>query len=240
MAAYWGNQSKVSASLLADNGQNCYGSIFYGGYNLQDDALDCLIPSTDHNLIGVNPYLGALANNGGPTSTEAITAVSPAHDAVPASTGVCTGTDQRGVSRLYLYGTSCDIGAYQYIPPPPKAALVPTAVSFGDRKSGSTTTRTVILSDTGDRPLGVTKAAVTGTGFRLVSTTCMAAGRPVPLDVSSSCLLTLAFTPVKSSAYVGALTLTDNDGGTQIPTGATQTMRLSGSTLPPINRTVPP
>ena len=54
---------------------------------------------------GVDPLLGLLANNGGPTDTHAITLASPAIDI---GTG-CPATDQRGFAR----GTVCDSGAYE-------------------------------------------------------------------------------------------------------------------------------
>jgi CSLREA domain-containing protein len=86
------------------------------------------------NLIGVDPKLGPLSNNGGPTPTLALLAGSPAIDAAnpvpPGSTALaCPPTDQRGVSRPQdgnLDGQPvCDIGAYELRTgagtPPPNA-----------------------------------------------------------------------------------------------------------------------
>jgi hypothetical protein len=88
---------------------------------------DCRITSasivTDHNLDGdstcnltgpgdlpaTNPLLGPLANNGGPTDTEALLTGSPALNA--GNNATCRVTDQRGVSRPQ--GPACDIGAYE-------------------------------------------------------------------------------------------------------------------------------
>ncbi|MGE0066892.1 MAG: choice-of-anchor Q domain-containing protein, partial [Solirubrobacterales bacterium] len=61
-----------------------------------------------------NPLLGALADNGGPTNTMALSAGSPAIDA-GTNTG-CPATDQRGVARPQ--GSACDIGAYELAPAP--------------------------------------------------------------------------------------------------------------------------
>ena len=71
----------------------------------------------DNNLVedsscgftnGVDPLLGSLADNGGPTLTRALLDYSPAiNDANPAN---CPPTDQRGVARV----GPCDIGAYEY------------------------------------------------------------------------------------------------------------------------------
>lgn len=63
------------------------------------------------NLQGVAAQIGGLANNGGPTDTQALAATSPA---VNAGSG-CTTTDQRGVGRPQ--GAACDIGAFEYIAP---------------------------------------------------------------------------------------------------------------------------
>jgi hypothetical protein len=58
-----------------------------------------------------NPLLGALANNGGPTNTHALSGGSPAIGG--ASPARCSGTDQRGVARPQ--GAACDIGAFELI-----------------------------------------------------------------------------------------------------------------------------
>jgi hypothetical protein len=72
------------------------------------------ISNTNGNQVGtsgspIDPRIGPLANNGGPTRTHALLAGSPAIDA--ASAADCPATDQRGVSRPQ--GTGCDIGSYE-------------------------------------------------------------------------------------------------------------------------------
>lgn len=64
---------------------------------------------------GGDPRLGVLKDNGGPTPTMAIAAGSAAIDRIPARTGRCPPTDQRGVRRPR--GTACDIGAYESATP---------------------------------------------------------------------------------------------------------------------------
>jgi hypothetical protein len=83
------------------------------GYNLIDDS-SCGTPaSTD--IIGQNPQLGSLGDNGGPTQTEVPGSGSPAIGAVPSS--VCSGsgvnTDQRGNARGAGTNGSCTIGAVE-------------------------------------------------------------------------------------------------------------------------------
>ncbi|MFY9820782.1 MAG: CSLREA domain-containing protein [Thermoanaerobaculia bacterium] len=62
------------------------------------------------DLSNVNPLLGPLANNGGPTDTYALLTGSPAIDA---GVTACQPTDQRGVSRPQ--GPACDIGAFERV-----------------------------------------------------------------------------------------------------------------------------
>lgn len=64
------------------------------------------------NLVGADPNLGALADNGGPTATHTIFPGSPAFNAGFASGGVAT--DQRGLARTN--GSDPDIGAYEWAP----------------------------------------------------------------------------------------------------------------------------
>jgi hypothetical protein len=74
--------------------------------------------------LDANIGLGGLANNGGPTQTEAIGALSDGYDVVPTSVTLsgalstyCAGGDQRGIARAQGAATSCDAGAFQYAPP---------------------------------------------------------------------------------------------------------------------------
>ena len=75
------------------------------GHNLvEDPGTDCQVTGAG-DIIGQDPLLGPLADNGGPTQTHALLLGSPAIDAGGAD---CAVTDQRGVPR-----SACDIGAYE-------------------------------------------------------------------------------------------------------------------------------
>lgn len=90
------------------------------GYNLFGTTESCtIVGDTTGNQIGVDPLLGALADNGGPTETHALGAGSPAIDtgnpAGCTDTGITALTvDQRGENRAA--NGRCDIGAYEYQP----------------------------------------------------------------------------------------------------------------------------
>ncbi|HEU5008107.1 MAG TPA: choice-of-anchor Q domain-containing protein [Jatrophihabitantaceae bacterium] len=100
------------------------------GYNLDSDGSCGFDKAGDHST--VNPELGALQDNGGPTKTMMPLAGSPAIDAIPNETGSCVTdfpTDQRGTTRPI--GSGCDIGAVETpaaVPPPPSSPTCPPLV----------------------------------------------------------------------------------------------------------------
>ncbi len=117
--------AEVTDSILAGNtasdaNGNCAGALSSDGYNLTDDAAGndtCALTATG-DILGATPDLGSLADNGGPTPTEALLGGSPAIDA--GNPAGCTdllgnplNTDQRGVTRPEPSGSRCDIGAYE-------------------------------------------------------------------------------------------------------------------------------
>jgi hypothetical protein len=93
------------------------GTLSSAGFNLIGDGsgAGAFINGVGGDQVGspagrLNPRLGPLANNGGPTPTRAPLAGSPAIDTGPAAP--CpTAVDQRGVARPQ--GQRCDIGAVE-------------------------------------------------------------------------------------------------------------------------------
>jgi hypothetical protein len=110
------SSTSVSNSIVAGgSGAACSGTIAQinstsGSHNVVDDTTCALGGSGDRE--NVDPALGGLTNNGGPTSTHALLAGSPAIGA--ANPAGCAGTDQRGVARPQE-GT-CDAGAFELVP----------------------------------------------------------------------------------------------------------------------------
>ena len=106
-------------TIIANSvGAACSGVITSDGHNLIEDPTGCtIIGDTTGNIIGQDPDLGPLADNGGSTQTHALLSGSPAIDA---GSDDCPppATDQRGVARPQ--GASCDIGAYEYEGPLPE------------------------------------------------------------------------------------------------------------------------
>jgi len=116
--------SEITNSLVAQNSAPTGPDVLTGPeseviarFNLIGDGSGSGIPNTDGNQVGtvspnssaIGPRLGPLADNGGPTRTDALLLGSPAIDA--ASTPDCPTTDQRGVLRPQ--GAACDIGSYE-------------------------------------------------------------------------------------------------------------------------------
>jgi hypothetical protein len=85
--------------------------------NLADDAT-CQLTGTE-GVQNVDPRLGVLKNNGGPTDTRALGAGSPAINAADPS--LCGSPDQRGAAPVGV----CDIGAFEFGGRPPEPQLPP-------------------------------------------------------------------------------------------------------------------
>ncbi len=130
------NNTIVAMNISSGSGPDCLGVIGSGGYNLISDTTDCTFNSTTGDQLNVDPKLGPLQDNGGPTLTQWLYAGSPAIDGGnPAGCTDAQGnlltTDQRGYTRP-LDGDQdgsniCDIGAYEadpsHLPPPPATSL---------------------------------------------------------------------------------------------------------------------
>jgi uncharacterized repeat protein (TIGR01451 family) len=109
-----GTVTLTNSTLANNSGADCglLSPVTDGGYNLDGDGSCGLTAASDKN--NVDPQLGPLQGNGGPTPTMALASTSPAIDAIPAGTNGCgtaISTDQRGVPRPQ--GAGCDMGAYE-------------------------------------------------------------------------------------------------------------------------------
>jgi hypothetical protein len=117
----------VANNNTAWNGPDIFqdGGSVSGNYSLVEEQAGFVFASGTNNIIGVDPVLGPLANNGGPTDTHALLAGSPAIDQGKNFSGLAT--DQRGASFSRTVdlddtdfpnatnGDGTDIGAFEFV-----------------------------------------------------------------------------------------------------------------------------
>jgi hypothetical protein len=113
-----------AGSNLADNGEAAL--ITSAGYNLSSDSTG---PADDTDRLNVNPRLGPLQDNGGPTFTHALLAGSPAIDAGDPSFSPPPEFDQRGPGFARIVNGHVDIGSFEL--QTPASALTPDFNSDG-------------------------------------------------------------------------------------------------------------
>ena len=160
--------SIVYGNTGTTEGPDCNGSIVSGGYNLFGTVSDCsLSGDTGSNIVGQDPQLEALDDNGGPTETMAIPASSsPAYNAAnPAAPGsgspACAVDDQREAPRG---DARCDIGAYE----------APSVIRY----AGANRYATAMVISQNEHPIGAPHAFVaTGLNFPDALAGAAAAGR---------------------------------------------------------------
>ncbi|MBE7384696.1 MAG: right-handed parallel beta-helix repeat-containing protein [Leptolyngbya sp. SIO1E4] len=135
------NPSRVTSSIIANNGhdsvfnRDVVGDFTTGGNNLigDGDGSTSFTDGVNGDIVGttanpIDPRLGPLQDNGGPTLTQALLPDSPAIDA--GSNPNTLTTDQRGAARVS--GERADIGAVEY-------QLDPDQVIIGTEESDSLT-----------------------------------------------------------------------------------------------------
>jgi CSLREA domain-containing protein len=103
----------LTNTIIANSvGGDCSGTLdAASAYNLIEGSACGLTNGVNGNIVGPDPLLGSLVDNGGFTQTQALLSGSRAINA-GTNTG-CPATDQRGVARPQ--GSHCDIGAYEQI-----------------------------------------------------------------------------------------------------------------------------
>src|SRR5882724_298735 len=102
----------------------------------------------------------------------------------------------------------------------------PVSLNFGNVTAGSSSTQNLVLSNTGNSSVTVTKAAATGAG---ISVSGLAA--PVTLAPTQTVALRVTFAPTTAGATAGSVTVTNNDGvnavaavtGTEVQAGLSLT-----------------
>jgi CSLREA domain-containing protein len=108
--------------------EQCDAEVISAGYNLVADAGCTISGDATGVVVGQDPLLGPLADNGGRTRTRLPDALSPVLDAGNPATpgsggGACAAADQRGVARPQ--GAACDLGAVEAARPTPTPVATP-------------------------------------------------------------------------------------------------------------------
>jgi hypothetical protein len=197
---------------------NCDGLLTSTGPNLENGN-ECGF-AAHGGISEVNPLLGPLTNNGGPTDTIALLPGSPAIN--HATNEGCPTSDQRGVIRPQPAGGTCDIGAVENAPP---AALTGAATGV------ATTAATLTGSATNP---GLTQASVS---FQFGASTAYGSQTPAqPLAAGAS---GVPFSATLSALMPGVVyhfraVATSPDGTSY---GADQTFTTAPLPLPPL---IPP
>ncbi len=150
---------KNTIVATSPSGGSCYGPITDGGYNL-DSGTSCGF-GTPNSISGVDPMLGPLAFNGGPTKTHALLEGSPAIDKGNNSVVGAT-TDQRGETRPSNFvgipntGDGSDIGAFELqapsdtTPPSVSCSVTPSKLNpASNNHKLANITASVLVSDSG-------------------------------------------------------------------------------------------
>ncbi len=216
-----GGTLTIGASILAANtataGPDCAGTTTSRGYNLIQDAAGCaLTGDSADDLVGLDPLLGPLQDNGGLTQTEAPWGGSPVIDAVPL-TSCDPATDQRGQARPYAGKSACDSGAVETNGnPAPAPTSTETATATPTDTPTDTATDTATSAPTDTATATATPAPCTDSGgssaYTLDDATSRTPGwNDTAIDVSAGQVVALT--------AGGVIYITSDDANPNTPDG---------------------
>jgi len=177
----------------------------------------CPAGATCTNLIDADPRLGALGDYGGATETISLLPGSSAIDA--GDDGLCLATDQRGVARPQ--GAHCDIGAYEYVPPPianpggPYLGAINTAIAFDGSASSSADGDPLTYAwDFGDGTTGAGAQPTHSYAAAGIYDVCLTVNDGT-VDSDPACTLAVAYDP--SGGFVTGGGWIDSPAGAYVP-----------------------
>lgn len=139
----------------------------------------------------------------------------------PASAGALSGTltvahnATPSSSMVALSGTGVAV-----VVGTPTASLSTTALSYASTTVGATTSLSVTLTNSGTAALVLGATTISGADFSIASNTCTSGASIAP---TSSCAVSVAFTPTAAGARSGSLTISHN------ASPATSTVSLAGT-----------
>jgi hypothetical protein len=107
-------ETLINSMVVGNSGGDITGNIETASHNLIGDAASSggIQHGVNGNIVGKNPMLGPLRNNGGPTLTHALLAGSPAINAGDNAFAIGP-TDQRGTGFARIVGGTVDIGSFE-------------------------------------------------------------------------------------------------------------------------------
>ncbi|MBY6204052.1 IPTL-CTERM sorting domain-containing protein [Halomonas denitrificans] len=194
-------------SIVADNGYDISGFAYADSSLIEDDSQATIVGN--NTLTGIDPQLGPLQDNGGPTETQRPDPASPVIDAANPAFASPPDFDQRGAGFPRVVGAAPDMGAVEG-ELPPNIAIAPDPLDFGVQKVGETSApQSVTISNTGGQ-LDVSAVSAAGGSFAAAGGTC--GGAPFSLADGESCTLDFTFTPIAVGVDSLNITLTTNDG----------------------------
>jgi CSLREA domain-containing protein len=185
--------------------QDCDGTLISQGYNLIGATTACTIMGDGAgNRLNVNPELGPLQDNGGPTLTHALLAQSPALDAGNPTAEQCATTDQRGVARPQDGNgdglARCDIGAVEESPTI-RASPSPAPNRLGWTHATTTVTlSTTTLPGTSD----IASITYSVSGAQGASSPTTVTGDTASIVVSAEGITTISYVATDTSGAVSA------------------------------------
>ena len=203
----------VAGNTAFEEGDDVIGRFESYGHNLiGDDGEDADDFDEPGDLIGVDPMLSPLADNGGPTLTHALLPGSPAIDAGDntAATEAGLTTDQRGMPRFF--NETVDIGAYELI----------FATTTADVVDGDTSSMSALANDPGaDGAFSLRELIIAANNTP---------GSEVIQLLSGTYTLTLRGSDEDASA-IGDLDITDISGSLRIQGADAETTVIDASAL---------
>ena len=221
-----------SNSIIADNSaqnSNDVSGEITANFSLIEDDSGAIISGAD-NLTGVDPGLGALTDNGGPTETHLPQAGSAVIDAGDPGFTPPPSTDQRGLMRVV--NGRVDMGAVEVqLAGNPVIGLSTNDFDFGTIALGVGEIGIVTLSNTGTADVNVTGITDPLPPFSFVAArggSGLCAAPPFTLVPASSCDLQIQFDPTVPGNYVGSFDIISN------APSSPDTVTVRGSAQPPL------
>ncbi|MGO9463201.1 MAG: Ig-like domain repeat protein, partial [Isosphaeraceae bacterium] len=225
------NNTIVAENNPSGNGDDLDGQgngTFTGSNNLVVYDATGTLNSSD-NLLGVDPGLGLLANNGGPTQTIALLAGSPAIDAGSVALAVDPTTnqplvyDQRGAGYPRIVNGTVDIGAFER----PTTIGSPPVYTVTDASNS--------CSDTGSLPYAVAQAdANVNLAGSIIQfdPSVFSASTPQTITLTGTLELSEPSGPITiNGPGAGALTINGNSSGSVFQVDTDVVASLSGLTI---------